>query len=182
MSIELVRTLQAQWQAQLVETHISWVLLDGRFAWKIKKPMRLPFLDFSDLGTRQRLCETELQLNRRLAPDLYLSVVPIAGTPAAPVVNGPGTPFEYALKMKQFEPGALLSERLAAGALDADLLARLAERLADFHASAAVAPSDTIMTGCPSRATSATCDAAVGPLVHGPSSAPASSPTPATKT
>ncbi|TAK86583.1 MAG: adenylyl-sulfate kinase [Aquabacterium sp.] len=143
MSLELVRTLQKQWHAQLVETHISWVLLDGQFAWKIKKPVHLSFLDFSALRTRQRLSEVELQLNRRLAPDLYLAVQAITGSPAAPVLNGPGQPFEYVLQMKQFAPGALLSERLAAHTLMAEHLDTLARRLAAFHEVAAVAGPDT---------------------------------------
>src|SRR5512139_1928125 len=80
----LVASLCRQFGARLVETHISWVLLDGVFAWKIKKPVRLSFLDFSDLATRGRLCFEELRLNRRLAPSLYLDVVAIRGTPVAP--------------------------------------------------------------------------------------------------
>lgn len=142
MSLELVRTLQQQWHAQLVETHISWVLLDGQCAWKIKKPVHLSFLDFSALRTRQHLCEVELQLNRRLAPDIYLTVQAITGTPAEPVLNGAGQPFEYVLQMKQFAPGALLSERLAADTLQAVHLDKLARRLAAFHAQAAVAGPD----------------------------------------
>ncbi len=147
MSIELVQHLQQQLQARLIETHISWVLLDGTHAWKIKKPVKLPFLDFSELATRRRLCEVELQLNRRLAPQLYLDVCPVLGTPQAPRLASPedagqavAVPaIEYALRMQQFEPGALLSERLAAGRLQGAHLDRLARRLAVFHQSAGVA-------------------------------------------
>lgn len=150
MSIELVQHLQRQLQARLIETHISWVLLDGTHAWKIKKPVKLPFLDFSELATRRRLCEQELLLNRRLAPDLYLDVCPILGTADAPRLGSPGeadaaddamagAPIEYALRMKQFAPGALLSERLAAGHLEGAQLDRLARRLAVFHQSANMA-------------------------------------------
>ena len=63
-SAELVASLRRQFGARVVETHVSWVLLDGRFAWKIKKPVKLPFLDFGDLATRARLCFEELRLNR----------------------------------------------------------------------------------------------------------------------
>ncbi|MBI2732082.1 MAG: AAA family ATPase [Aquabacterium sp.] len=144
MSFELVQHLQRQLQARLIETHISWVLLDGTHAWKIKKPVKLPFLDFSELATRRRLCEQELLLNRRLAPDLYLDVCPVVGTVQAPRVGAPlptgqpddGSAIEYVLRMKQFEPGALLSERLAAGRLDAAQLDSLARRLAAFHQAA----------------------------------------------
>lgn len=142
MSLELVRTLQKQWHAQLVETHISWVLLDGVFAWKIKKPVRLSFLDFSELAERRRLCEIELNLNRRLAPDLYLGVHAVCGSPAEPMLDGHGVAFEYLLKMKQFAPGALFSERLAAGTLQPVHLDKLACRVAAFHQAAEVAGPD----------------------------------------
>lgn len=135
---ELPAALQQQLGARLVETHISWVLLDGRQAWKIKKPVRLPFLDASELATRRRLCEEELRLNRRLAPALYLDVVAITGSPQAPRLGGEGAPIEYALRMRQFAAGALLDERLAAGTLQGGELDQLAQRLAAFHRQAAV--------------------------------------------
>src|SRR5690606_7559075 len=97
------------------------------------------FLDFAELATRRRYCEEELRLNRRLAPQLYLDVVAIRGTRDAPRLDGAGEPIEYAVKMRQFEPGALLSERLAAGRLDAPELGRLALRLAAFHEQAPAA-------------------------------------------
>lgn len=124
---------------RLIETHISWVLLDGEHAWKIKKPVRLGFLDFAQLATRRRFCEEELRLNRRLAPELYLEVVAIGGSPDAPRIGGDGEPIEYAVRMKQFAPGSLLSERLAAGALQPVHLDRLAARLAAFHDGAPAA-------------------------------------------
>ncbi len=120
----------------LVETHISWVLLDGEHAWKIKKPIRLGFLDFSQLQTRRRYCEEELRLNRRLAPSLYLDVVAVRGTPAEPRLDGDAPAFEYALRMKQFAAGSLFSERLAAGTLEPQHVDRFARRLADFHREA----------------------------------------------
>ena len=72
---------------RVVETHISWVVLTGQFAYKIKKPVKLPFLDFSTAERRKIFCDEELRLNRRLAPELYLEVVPIGGSPAAPRVG-----------------------------------------------------------------------------------------------
>ena len=65
---------------RLIETHISWLLLTGRYAYKVKKPLRLDFLDFSTLERRRHYCLEELRLNRRYAPKIYLNVVPIAGT------------------------------------------------------------------------------------------------------
>ncbi len=128
----------------LVETHISWVLLDGEHAWKIKKPVTLGFLDFARLDTRRECCEDELRLNRRLAPELYLDVAAIRGSPQSPRFDGEGAPLEYAVRMRQyvykrqrqFASGALFSERLAAGTLDADAVERFALRLAAFQLAA----------------------------------------------
>src|SRR5262245_6766027 len=74
----------------LIETHISFVLLTGTFAYKIKKAVGLEFLDFRTLAARKRYCDEELRLNRRLAPDLYVDVVAITGSFDAPVVGGDG--------------------------------------------------------------------------------------------
>ena len=74
----------------LIETHISYVLLAGAFAYKIKKAVRFDFLDFTTLSQRRFFCQEELRLNRRLAPAIYLDVVPITGTPDAPVLGGDG--------------------------------------------------------------------------------------------
>lgn len=130
---------------ELLETHISWVLLTDRLAYKLKKPLRLPFVDFSTLALRKHFCEEEVRLNRRLAPSLYLGVVPVRGTVQAPSIgevgdSGDGQPIDYAVCMRRFAPGALLSERLAAGTLLPAHLERLAWRLADFHRDASVAP------------------------------------------
>src|SRR5690606_26577817 len=96
------------------ETHISWVLLDGTHAWKLKKPVRLGFLDFAELPTRRRFCDEELRLNRRLAPQLYLDVVPIAGSVDAPRLGGDGDAIEYAVKMREFAPAGGRTARAAA--------------------------------------------------------------------
>jgi aminoglycoside phosphotransferase family enzyme len=102
----------------VIETHISWVLLTGDYAYKIKKPVNLGFLDFTTLASRRHYCEEELRLNRRLAPELYLEVVAIAGTPQRPLIGGPGPAIEYAVKMKEFPQSALLGNALASGELD----------------------------------------------------------------
>jgi aminoglycoside phosphotransferase family enzyme/predicted kinase len=118
---------------RLIETHISWVLLTGEFAYKIKKPLALGFLDFSSLDKRLHACCDEVQLNRRLAPAIYLDVVPITGTPAAPRVNGSGETFEYAVKMRQFPPGATLDRLDAEGGMTAQHVEAIATTLARFH-------------------------------------------------
>jgi len=125
----------------LVETHISWVLLTQQHAYKLKKPVHLPFVDFSTLALRKHFCEEELRLNRHLAPDLYLSVVPICGSPQAPRIGGPGEPIDHAVCMHPFAPGALLSEQLGAGTLLPEHLEDLARRVATFHQHAPIASS-----------------------------------------
>ena len=94
-------------QAELIETHLSWVLLVGSSAWKIKKPVHFSFVDATALATRQHFCEEELRLNRRLAPSLYLGVVPITGTPEAPV---PTTATRFPVKSR-LAPRLLLGSR-----------------------------------------------------------------------
>ena len=119
-------------EIRLAETHISWVLLTGRYAYKIKKPVRLPFLDFSTLPRRLHFCREELRLNRRLARELYLGVVPIGGSPRTPRV-GKKPAFEYAVKMRQFPADARLDQRLAAKAVPRAAVTQFAARLAKFH-------------------------------------------------
>ena len=127
---------------QLHETHISWVLLVGGYAYKIKKPVDFGFLDFSTLALRHHYCQEELRLNRRLAPDLYLEVVAIGGTEDAPVVGSESQAIEYAVKMRRFDQEALLSNRLAT--LTPDLMERLARAIADFHTKAPASDADEL--------------------------------------
>ncbi|HKK06278.1 MAG TPA: AAA family ATPase [Gammaproteobacteria bacterium] len=131
----------------LIETHISWVLLTGDYAYKLKKPVDLGFLDFSTLERRRHFCEQELRLNRRLAPQLYLEVVAIGGSSAAPRLAGPnapldGPPIEYAVKMRQFDPQAQLDRLLERGELTGAHMDRLAAVVADFHGRIAPAGPD----------------------------------------
>ncbi|MDH3612383.1 MAG: AAA family ATPase [Gammaproteobacteria bacterium] len=123
---------------RLLETHISWVILTGSFAYKVKKPIKLEFLDFSSLERRKHFCDEELRLNRRWAPDIYLDVVPICGSFEEPRIGGTGSPIEYAVKMVQFPQSAQLDAQLDAGLLVDGDMDELAEMIADRHASAAV--------------------------------------------
>ena len=134
---------------ELVETHLSWVLLTGPFAYKVKKPVDFGFADFSTLARRKRFCELELELNRRLAPQLYRDVVSINGPPGAPRINGPGPVLEYAVRMVQFPQRLLAAEELRAGALRARHFEALARDVAAFHAA------------CPRADAAADFDAAV---------------------
>lgn len=120
-------------QVALLETHISAVLLAGEYAYKLKKPYNLGFLDFTTLDARKHYCEEEQRLNQRLAPDLYLGVVPITGSADAPQWGGSGAPIEYAVKMRRFPQQALLSNVLARNELQAAQLDALACRIAAFH-------------------------------------------------
>lgn len=128
---------------QLIETHISWVLLTGKYAYKIKKPVNFGFLDFSSLAKRKFCCEEELRLNRRLAESLYLEVVTITGTPEHPCLQSSGPVLEYAVKMLQFEAGALLSERADAGNLSTGEIDQLAEIVSRFHQQASPASKES---------------------------------------
>ena len=125
---------------QLIETHISWVLLTGRYAYKIKKPVDLGFVDFSTLGKRRLSCEEEVRLNCRLAPELYLGVVPVFGPPPEARFHGSGEPVEWAVHMRQFPQDDLLAHALAAGRLTDLHWQGFADALAEFHQQAAIAP------------------------------------------
>src|SRR5215813_6515618 len=123
-----------------IETHISDVFLTGAYAYKLKKPLDLGFLNFSTLEQRRLYCEEELRLNRRLAPDLYLEVVAIAGQPSRPRIAGEGEPFEYAVKMRQFDQASTLEHVLARGELTSIHIDEAAELVAQFHATLPPAP------------------------------------------
>ncbi|MDT8399200.1 MAG: AAA family ATPase [Pseudomonadales bacterium] len=122
---------------RLLETHISWVLLTGSFAYKIKKPVNYGFLDFSSLAQRRFYCEEELRLNSRFSDELYLAVVPITGSVDEPRVDGTGPVLEYAVKMQQFAQENLLDALAERGQLQERDIAALAKKLADFHTDVA---------------------------------------------
>ena len=184
---ERVQALRASLEAihgapvPLVETHISWVLLTGSLAYKFKKPVKLAFLDFSTLALRRRYCEEELRLNRRLAASLYLDVVNVCDGSDGPqfgCAGGVGAVVDVAVRMRRFPDGALWSEMAAAGTLAPRHIDALAQRLADFHRDAPVAPPDSPYgsAACHERVTRGLIDAidarhsAIAPL-RSPSSA-----------
>ncbi|RME81326.1 MAG: hypothetical protein D6771_08480, partial [Zetaproteobacteria bacterium] len=126
---------------ELKETHISWVLLAGEFAYKIKKPVNFGFLDFSTLDARKRYCELEVELNRRMAPELYLGVLPVRRQGARFFIGeGTGEIVDWAVWMRRFPDEDLLDARLARGDFDPAWMEALALRVARFHAQAQVAP------------------------------------------
>ncbi|MBD2077803.1 AAA family ATPase [Phormidium sp. FACHB-592] len=122
---------------QVIQTHISYVLLTGDYAYKVKKPVNFGFLDFSTLEKRQHFCAEELRLNQRGAAQLYLDVLPIAQTGDRFQLSGAGEAVEYVVKMQQFPQSSLFTELFDRGELTAPLLEQLARVLADFHARAA---------------------------------------------
>lgn len=128
-------------QFQVIETHISWVLLTGDYAYKIKKPVDLGFLNFSSLAKRHHYCLQELALNRRLAPQIYLDVIAIGGKPESPVL-GAEPIIEYAVKMRQFSQSARLDNLLASRGLKAEHIDQLADNIAAFHEQIEIASKD----------------------------------------
>jgi len=129
---------------EIIETHISYVLLTGDYAYKFKKPVDLGFLDFSTLEKRRFYCHEELRLNTRLAPSLYDSVVTITGTADHPQIDGKGPVLEYAVRMRQFDPANRLDRVCERGELTTVHIDQLADDLADFHRKAPVAGRDSI--------------------------------------
>jgi aminoglycoside phosphotransferase family enzyme/predicted kinase len=118
------------------QTHISAVFLAGPFAYKIKKPVDMGFLDFRTLDKRRHFCEEEVRLNRRLAPDVYRGVVPVTQSGTRIMVEGTAPPIEWAVKMERLPDDATLLERLKRGELGVPLVEALAKKIARFHADA----------------------------------------------
>ncbi len=120
--------------AKLVETHISWVILTPDFAFKIKKPVKFDFLDFSTLALRQQFCREELRLNRRLAPDTYLDVLPVGKKDGQLQIGGEvQQPEDFAVWMRRESDERQLDRLLLAGSVKPDDLRPLAHKLAVFH-------------------------------------------------
>ena len=122
------------------QTHISVVFVAGDFAYKIRKPVRLSFLDFSTLPLRLADCHAELELNRRLAPGVYLAVVPITQTAEGLRWEGTGEAVEYAVKMRRLDPRLTLEQAVVDRQADVALMNRLGQRLATFHHDARRSP------------------------------------------
>jgi len=146
---ELIRSLlqpdcydHAVKHIELIETHISWIILTGDFAYKIKKPVDLGFLDFSTLEKRRFCCDEELRLNSRLAAAIYLEVVPVSGDPSQPRMGGAGPVIEYAVRMVQFPQETQLDNMLAQGELGDRHIDALAVMVSDFHERADIAGGD----------------------------------------
>ena len=123
-------------RVELIETHISWVLLAGERVYKIKKPVDLGFLDFTTLARRRRFCHEEVRLNRRLTTAVYLDVVDITGSASAPRLGGTGRVIEVAVLMRRLPADRMLDRLVTAHAAQPDLLDAVGRRVARFHAEA----------------------------------------------
>jgi uncharacterized protein len=121
---------------EVCQTHISVVFLAGSYAYKVKKPVNLGFLDFSTLKNRRHFCDEELRLNRRLAPRIYLKVVPITTDATGIRVEGCGEAIEWAVKMERLPKEATLENRLERGEIGDEFMRALAREIASFHARA----------------------------------------------
>jgi len=119
---------------RLIQTHISYILLTGDYAYKVKKPLDFGFLNFTTLERRRHFCQEELRMNQRGAPGLYLQVLPIVQTDGRFQFNGSGEPIEYALQMRQFPQEQLFSNLFERGELTPSLMEELGRVVATFHA------------------------------------------------
>lgn len=118
------------------ETHMSWVFLVGDQVYKLKKPVRFPYLDFSSVARREAACRAELRLNRALAPDVYLDVVPLVDSGAGLSIGGAGTPIDWLVVMRRLDERQMLDGLIAVRHVDLVKLDRLAATLAQFYRSA----------------------------------------------
>ena len=124
---------------ELIQTHISFVFLTKNFVYKVKKPVNFGFLDFSTLEKRRFFCEKELELNRRLCPDIYLEVVPINKSNIIKI-NGIGETVEYALKMKRLPQEKIMTVLLKENKVDNKTIDKIAKKIAQFHSKAQTSP------------------------------------------
>ena len=138
--------------ADLVQTHISYVFLAGEHVYKVKKPVRFSFLDFSSLPLRHHYCAEEVRLNRRLAPHMYRGVVSVCPAGDAYRLGDEDDPraVEYAVHMNRIPDARILTRLLDTGRVSAEMIDALADRLASFHAAAAHDPAITA-NGDPDR-------------------------------
>lgn len=137
---EIVAELARPAGSEVVHTHASVVVLLQNYVYKLKKPVDLGFLDYSTLERRQAMCFAEVELNRRLAPEVYLGVVPISYRDGRITTGGDGEVLEYAVQMRRLPEDATLRRRVHDGTVTPEMLERIGRRLAAFHGEARRAP------------------------------------------
>ena len=118
---------------RVLQTHISYVALTGKHAFKIKKPVNFGFLDFSTLEKRKHFCEEEVRLNKRLCPDIYLNVVPITLKDNGIEIDGTGQVVDYAVKMKEFSQEKIMTKLLESDEIDEEILDEIVDILVNFY-------------------------------------------------
>ena len=129
---------EAAGHVDVVETHMSWVFLTDRFAYKLKKPVRYEFLDFRELAARRRNCEAEIRLNRRLAPTVYLGVLPLTfGRSEGLRLDGSGEAVDWLVKMRRLPREEMLDRAIAEGEIPRARLRNVGLLLASFYRDAA---------------------------------------------
>ncbi len=127
-------------QFEILETHLSYVILTGQYAYKIKKPLNLGFNDYTTIEKRKFYCEKEVLYNTPLAKEIYIGVVPITGSVHQPALEGKGTALEFAVKMHQFPQEGLFSHLIKQKKINENHIFHLAEQVAHFHQEAPIAP------------------------------------------
>ncbi|MDQ8730090.1 AAA family ATPase [Bradyrhizobium sp. LHD-71] len=146
----LGRTLNADAQAKRIETHSAVVFLSGDRALKIKRAIKLPFLDFSTLEQRKAACEAELAVNKPFAPTIYRRVIPITREGDGTLkIDGAGQPVEWALDMARFDETATLDRFAERDAIDAAMATAVADAIANSHAKAAVSRTSAWVESIP---------------------------------
>jgi aminoglycoside phosphotransferase family enzyme/predicted kinase len=128
----------------IIETHISWIILTGEYAYKIKKPVNFGFVDFSTLEKRKFYCEEELRLNRKFSSDIYIQVTAIRGENSAPQLSGDADIIEYAVKMREFAQHCLLSRYATENRLGPNHIDSMARMVADIHRQAVRAEAGSL--------------------------------------
>lgn len=146
----IFRTLAMPKGVVRIDTHGASVFLDGDHALKIKRAVRLPFLDYSTLDKRKAACEEEIRINRPLAPQIYHRVVAITEEPDGSVaIDGHGRPIDYAVDMARFDENLTLDHLAKAGPLDTELAPAIADAIAASHAQAAIADGTAWLNSIP---------------------------------
>ena len=121
---------------ELVQTQMSFIFLSDDYVYKVKKPVNLGYLDYTTLDKRHFYCQREIELNRRLCPEVYLGVVPITKGKGSFLMGGQGEVIEYAVKMCRLSQEAMMDMLLTNNQVSTEMVARVAQRLVEFHQKA----------------------------------------------
>jgi len=129
---------------ELVQTQMSFLFLTGDYVYKVKKPVDLGYLDYTTLEKRRFFCHQELELNRRLCPEVYLEVAPVVTSEGRIRIGGEGKTIEYAVKMRQLPREQMMDNLLALNRVTGDMVVNVAEKLAAFHDEATTSPEISV--------------------------------------